>query len=127
MALPMLFDFMSIKIRAKTCEQKCYSVICKIGYLQINERSLIDQPNNDGKPPSSRCSKSLNPLAKGLPPNCKQSTYQKNLKDLVAKDTKAAEHISVNLIAQKLASPQGTVCLAVGGSALPITPGKNSN
>ena len=36
-ALPM-FDFMSIKIKTETCQQKCHCVTCKIGHIKMNER-----------------------------------------------------------------------------------------
>ena len=67
----------------------------------MNKKSPIDQPKNDEKPPPLSYSKCLISLGKGLPHNCNQSTYRKNIKDLVAKDSKAAERIAASVVAQK--------------------------
>ena len=127
--LPSLFDFSSIRLRAETRSQVCDCLLCQIARSKLQDKHPLEKQNAGEKEPSVRCHECLSPLGKGLPHQCSQLQFRQNLQSLAAKDSKAAEQIASQVIANKESSPRGTVKLAKagGGPPLSIKPGKYFN
>ena len=91
-ALPTLFNFKSIQLRIEAKGTTCYWLICPIGRLKLQEKHPLEKQTIIEKEPSVSCSTCLSSSGKGLPHQCSQIKYRKNLQFLATKDAKAAEN-----------------------------------
>ena len=103
----------------------CYWLICPIGRLKLQEKHPLEEQTIIEKEPSVSCSTCLSSLGKGLPHQCSQIKYRKNLQFLATKDAKAAEKIASRVISNKKLPPDEIIRLAKasGGPPLTIIPG----
>jgi hypothetical protein len=138
--LPPLFNYFSILIKPNTrTSTTCACLICQTGKckgfekhpLGATESSIKTQEPTPGTSSNSqvtiekRCTKCLSVIGRGYSHSCTQGTRHKNLQTLVQNDPLGAEQIASSVIANKVATPRGTVRLSQpnGRQLLPVTPG----
>ena len=125
-----LFDFSNIKVRRVTRDSVCDCLICSVGKAKHNSPHPVmatQKPKANQNSVERRCSQCFSIVGKGLSHSCSKSTLRKNLAEVVSKGSVADERVAASVIANKEASPHGTVLLSrpegIGGHSIPVLPG----